>query len=129
MDANEHEYPLKQGVFAVVGCAMDVLNGLGHGLLEKPYERALAIEMAQRAVPFVLQPKFDVVYKGVVVGTYVPDVIAFDSLIVEIKCIDKITLLEVGQVLNYLRITQKSLGLILNFRRSKLEWRRVIPVE
>jgi len=105
---------------------MDVLNGLGHGLLEKPYERALAIEMAQRAIPFVLQPKFDVIYKGTVVGTYVPDMIAFQSLVIEIKCIDKITLMEIGQVLNYLRITQKPVGLILNFRRPKLEWKRIV---
>ena len=44
MDTNEHKLLLKKEVFQVVGCAMEVLNRLGHGLLEKPYENALVVE-------------------------------------------------------------------------------------
>lgn len=56
---NERELFLKDEVFAVVGCAMEVLNELGHGLLEKPYENALVIELRLKGIPFQQQPRFD----------------------------------------------------------------------
>ena len=125
MDADKRRFDLKDQTSQIIGCAMEVLNTLGHGLLEKPYERSLAVEFAARSIPFLVQPRFAVLYKGVNVGDYIPDLIAFDQVIVEIKCIDKITPLEVGQVLNYLRIARLPVALILNFRRSKLDWQRV----
>ena len=76
---------------------MEVLSIFGRGLLEKPYERSLAVEFASRSIPFTARPKFAVMYKGVNVGDYVPDLIAFGHVIVEIECIDKITQVEVGR--------------------------------
>jgi len=67
-----------------------------------------------------------VTYKTVVVSEYVPDLIAFGAVIVETKVIDRITDHERGQMLNYLRITGLEVGLILNFRRAKLEWERIV---
>jgi GxxExxY protein len=66
------------------------------------------------------------VYKGTKVGEYIPDLIANDAIIVEPKVIDKISDHERGRMINYLRITGLPVGLILNFRRAKLEWKRVI---
>ena len=86
---------------AIIGCAMEVLNTLGHGLLEKSYENALAVELRLRSIPYQQQPQFDVVYKSVRVGEYIPDLIAFNQVIVETKTIDKITNHEISQVLNY----------------------------
>jgi GxxExxY protein len=126
MDTNGHELLLKEEVFRVVGCAMEVLNGLGHGLLEKPYENALVVEFGLKGIPVRQQPRFDVVYKGVRVGEYVPDLIAFDQIIVDAKTIDRITDLERGQVLNYLKITGLRVGLILNFKYPRLEWERLV---
>jgi GxxExxY protein len=111
--------------FQVVGCAIEVLNTLGHGLVEKPYENALAIEFLLREIPFQQQPSFDVLYKGHKIGLFVPDLIAFESLIVDTKVIDRITDHERGLMLNYLRITSLRVGLILNFKHSKLEWQRI----
>ena len=68
---------LKDEVFQIVGCAIEVLNALGHGLLEKPYENALVVEFGLRKIPFGQQPVFDVLYKGQKVGVFVPDLIAF----------------------------------------------------
>ncbi|MEW6202143.1 MAG: GxxExxY protein, partial [bacterium] len=104
----------------------EVINVLGHGLLEKPYENALVVEFGLRGIPFIQQPQFDVIYKGVKVGEYVPDLIAFHKIIVDTKVINKITDHELGQILNYLKITGLRLGIILNFGRSKLEWKRII---
>ena len=126
MNTNGHELFLKKEVFDVVGCAMEVLNELGHGLLEKPYENALVVEFGLRGIPYSQQPRFDVMYKGVSVGEYVPDLITHDKLVVDSKVIERITDHEIGQMMNYLKITGLKVGLILNFRRSKLEWKRIV---
>jgi GxxExxY protein len=126
MNANGRELLLKEEVFEVVGCAMEVLNELGHGLIEKPYENALAIELGLRGIPFRQQPRFDVVYKGVCVSEYVPDLVCYDRLIVDTKVVDGIGNHEIGQILNYLKITGLQVGLLLNFKRAKLEWKRIV---
>ena len=126
MDTNKHELWLKDEVFQIVGCAMEVLNTLGHGLLEKPYENALVVEFGIKAIPFKQQPRFDVIYKSVKVGEYIPDMIVFEQVVVDTKTIEKITDVERGQILNYLKITGLKVGVILNFKRAKLEWERIV---
>jgi GxxExxY protein len=116
---------LKTEVFQIVGCAIDVLNTLCHGLLEKPYENALMVEFGLRKIPFRQQPSFDVLYKGQKVGVFVPDLIAFDSVVVDAKMIEQITDHERGLMLNYLRITGLRVGVVLNFKHRKLEWERI----
>jgi GxxExxY protein len=113
-------------VFQIVGCAIEVLNALGHRIVEKPYENALVVEFSLRKIPFRQQPVFDVLYKGEKVGLFVPDLIVFDSVVVETKVIDRITDHERGLMLNYLRITNQRVGVILNFKHRKLEWERIV---
>ena len=125
MDANEHKLLLKQEVFQIVGCAIEVLNELGHGLIEKPYENALVVEVGLQSIPFQQQPSFDILYKGHKVGLFIPDLIAFDAVVVDTKVIDRIADHERGLMLNYLRTTKLRAGVILNFKRAKLEWERV----
>ena len=117
---------LKEEVYQIVGCAMEVLNIIGHGLLEKPYENALVVEFGLKDIPYKQQPRFDVIYKGFKVDNYIPDLIVFDKVIVDTKTIDRITDVERGQVFNYLKITGLRLGLILNFKKPKLEWEWLI---
>ena len=124
MNANELE--LKDEVFAVVGAAMEVSSVLGHGLHEKPYENALVVEFEKRNIPFKQQPRFPITYKEIKVGEYIPDLITFESLIVDTKTIDRITDNELGQMLTCLTITNLNVGLILNFKHAKLEWKRVV---
>ena len=116
----------KQEVFQVVGCAIEVLNTLGHGLVEKPYENALVVEFSLRNIAHRQQPAFDVVYKNQKIGLFVPDLIVFDSIVIDTKVIDRITDHERGLMLNYLRITGLHVGVILNFKHCKLEWERVV---
>jgi GxxExxY protein len=125
MNTNGQKLLLKEEVFQIVGCAIEVLNTLGHGLVEKPYENALVIEFLLRKIPFQQQPSFDVLYKGQKIGLFVPDLIAFNSLVVDTKVIDQITDHQRGLMLNYLRITGMRVGVILNFKHSKLEWQRI----
>jgi GxxExxY protein len=126
MDTNAHELLLKDEVFRIVGCAMEVLNTLGHGLLEKPYENSMVVEFGLRGIPHKQQQPFDIVYKGIKVGHYIPDLIAFDQIVVDAKTIDQIGDHERGQILNYLRIANLRVGLILNFKKPKLEWERIV---
>jgi len=126
MDTNREELLLlKTEVFQIIGCAIEVLNTLGHGLFEKPYENALVVEFLLRNIPVKQQPSFDVLYKGKKIGLFVPDLIAFDSVVVDTKVIERISDHERGLMLNYLRITSLRVGVILNFKHRKLEWDRI----
>jgi GxxExxY protein len=129
MDTNEHESAgirHKELVYAIVGSAMEVLNDLGHGLHERPYENSLVIEFGLRNIAFEQQPRFPILYKGHHVGEFIPDLIADRAVVVDAKAIEKITDHERGQMLNYLRITGLRTGVILNFKRAKLEWERIV---
>jgi GxxExxY protein len=125
MNTNGERLLLKDEVFQVVGSAIEILNTLGHGLVEKPYENALVVEFLLRKIPFQQQRSFDVFYKGHKIGLFVPDLIAFNSLVVDTKVIAKISDHEMGLMLNYLRITRLRVGVILNFKHPKLEWQRI----
>src|SRR5207253_10947258 len=126
MDTKNEKLLLKDEVLQIVGCAIEVLNTLGHGIVEKPYENALVVEFGLRNIPYRQQPLFDVLYKGNKVGLFIPDLIAFDAVVVDTKVIDKITDHERGLMLNYLRITKLRVGVILNFKHAKLEWERIV---
>jgi GxxExxY protein len=127
MDTNEeNKLLLKDEVFQIVGAAMEVLNELGHGYHEKPYENALVVEFGLRRIPLKQQQTYDMLYKGHKVGLFVPDLIAFDAVVVDTKVIERITNIERGQMLNYLKITKLRVGIILNFKNPKLEWERIV---
>jgi len=126
MDADTHGLRFEQETGEIISCAFEVLNTLGHGLLEKPYENSLCVEFGLRGIPWNQQPRYNVVYKTVKVGEYVPDLIVFDLVVVDTKVIERITDHEIGQMLNYLKITGHPVGMILNFKCSRLEWKRII---
>ena len=93
---------------------------------EKIYENSLALEFKRRSVAFDKQRRFEVRYKNEFVGEFIPDLIVYGKIVVDVKCIERITEHERGQMLNYLRITRLPVGLILNFKHAKLEFERVI---
>ena len=126
MDEDFRKFPLGNETFEIIGCAMEVLNELGHGYLEKPYENAMTVEFRLRGIPYVQQPLYRILYKGEVVGDYIPDLIAFNAVVVDLKVIERIGNNEIGQMLNYLKATNLPVGLIINFKRPELEWKRVV---
>jgi GxxExxY protein len=109
----------------IVGCAMTVLNTIGHGLHEKPYENALCVELRFQGIPFDQQRRFSIFYRNEQIGEYVPDLIVRGDVVVDTKTIEKIGDAEIGRMLNYLRIADLEVGLIINFKRPRLEWRHV----
>lgn len=126
MITGENGYIWEEETSKIIGSAFEVLNNLGHGYVEKPYENALVVEFKLRGIPYLQQPRYEIDYKGENVGIYIPDLIAFDGVVIDAKVNEKITDHEIGQMLNYLKTTGLQIGLILNFKRSRLEWKRVI---
>lgn len=131
MNADERRYGednsgLNDVTFQVNGCAMTVLNAIGHGFHEKIYENAMALELAHAGLKLSCQKPFDIWYRNENIGTFIPDLVVEDRVIVELRTIDRIGAAEKGQVLNYLRAAGLHLGIILNFRNPKLEWQRVV---
>lgn len=120
------ELIFKQECHQIVGCAMEVLNSVGHGFHEKIYENGLMVDFRLRDIHVSQQPEFPIIYKNVELGKYVPDMICFEQVIVDAKTIEKITDHEIGQMLNYLKVTGLQVGLLINFKHAKLEWRRVV---
>jgi len=109
----------------IIGSAFSVLNSVGHGYHEKIYENALVVEFRHQDIHFIQQARFPVHHREIKVGEFVPDLIGFGKVVIDTKTILRITDHEIGQMLNYLRVTGLKVGLILNFKYSKLEFRRV----
>ena len=126
MRQDGENFPCKLETHAIIGFAFSVLNELGHGLNEKIYENSLVVEFKRAAIAFDQQRRFEVRYKDEYAGEHIPDLIAYGMVIVDAKCIDRITDHERGQMMNYLRITKLPVGLILNFKHAKLEYERIV---
>lgn len=107
---------------------MDVYNALGHGFLEAVYQEALELELGMREIPFQPQSELTIYYKGrPLKKTYFPDLLVFDSLVVELKALDALTGVEEAQLLNYLKATRRQVGVLINFGSPKgLEWKRMV---
>ena len=111
---------LKHVTERIIGCAIEVHRQLGPGLLEQTYEAALCIELQNAGVNFVRQPIFPVIYKGQTIGEYRLDLIVADAVVVEIKSVERFDPIFEAQVLSYLRITGKKVGLLINFKSRLL---------
>lgn len=110
----------------IIGSAFEVINELGHGFHEAVYQKALVHELRSRKLVVQEQVPFQILYKEMPVGKYVSDIIVGETVVVELKTVEKLAPVHIGQVLNYLRASHLSVGLLLNFGNPKLEYRRVL---
>ncbi len=110
----------------VIRCAFDVSNTLGAGFLEKVYENALCVELEKNGLKFQAQRPITVNYKGFQVGEYVADIVVEDKLLLELKALSVFCSSHDAQVMNYLKATNLSVGLLLNFGRPKLGIKRIV---
>lgn len=106
----------------VIGCALEVHRNLGPGLLESAYEQCLAYEMKSAGIPFTLQHPLPVEYKSIKLDCgYRIDILIEDSLIVELKSVDKILPIHQAQLLTYMKLARISVGLLINFNVKYLK--------
>ena len=107
-------------------CAFyNVYNALGHGFLEKVYENALAIELKKLDLSVTQQASVKVYFDGILVGDYFADIVVNGLVILELKSADALRNEHVAQLTNYLKATDKEVGLLLNFGR-KPEFKRIV---
>jgi GxxExxY protein len=110
----------------VLGAAFDVANTLGAGFLEKVYERALLVELRCRGIRAAGQVGCPVSYKGTLVGEYFADILVEDSLLVELKCVERFAPEHTAQCLNYMKATGLETCLLINFQRNHLDYQRLV---
>lgn len=110
----------------ILGGAFKVHNALGYGFLEKVYENALTVELTRTGVSVEQQKTIPVHYEGVVVGNYLADIVVGGRVILEIKAARQSDPAHEAQLLNYLKATGLRVGLLFNFGRSKLQYKRYV---
>ncbi len=114
--------------YALIGACFDVYNEMGNGYLEDVYQESLEIELTDRGIPFVAQPKLPIYYKGRLLRKhYEADLIVLDKIIVELKAVKTIIPEHEAQLLHYLKSTGRRVGYLVNFGAfPQLDWRRRI---
>jgi len=113
--------------YAIIGAAIAVHKELGNGFLEAVYQEALEKEFRIRKIPYKREVQLTIFYKNEPLNKiYIADFICFDKIIVELKALSAITSEHHAQVLNYLKASMLNLGLIMNFGKQSLEYKRII---
>ena len=134
MNTNTHEWvgnKKKEGLIAdlgreIIGAAFQVQNTMGTGFLEKVYKKSLVIELQEMGVSVEEEKRIDLYYRGKLVGEYYADIVVNNEFIVEIKSTERLTDIHTAQLLNYLKATGIKKGLLINFGRTKVEFKRYV---
>ena len=118
----------KDQSYAIIGACFEVYEEKGNGFVEPVYQECLELEFSFRTIPFTSQSQLRLKYKGVELKQrYIPDFFGYEAIIVELKAATRLTDEHRAQVLNYLKATDKRLGLLVNFGHyPKLEHERII---
>jgi len=117
----------KQECYDIIGACMEVHSNLGNGFLEAVYQEALSIEFNNVNIPFLREKKLDIYYKGQVLSKYyIADFICFDKIIIETKATTELNSVHDAQLLNYLKATNKKLGVLVNFGQKSLQYKRIV---
>ena len=112
--------------YAINGAVFEVNRVLGSGFLEKVYENALLVELRKRGLRAEAQVPIKVKYKREVVGDYFADLVVEDQVIVELKVVEQLGNIHEAQLINYLKATGMKVGLLVNFRHTKAEIKRMV---
>jgi len=117
----------KDECYKIVGACMEVHKTLGCGFLEAVYQEALAIELAKRNIPFEQQKRIQIEYKDITLRKeYFADFICYGKIIIELKALPDLCGEHEAQVINYLKATGNKLGVLVNFGRSSLQYKRLV---
>lgn len=109
----------------ILSASFEVMNELGAGFLESVYEKALLIALQEKGLTVQSQVKLDVYFRNIVVGEFFADIIVDRKVILELKTVKALASEHQAQLINYLKATRYKVGLLINFGKSKIEFKRV----
>jgi len=110
----------------VLGCCFDVMNELGSGFLENVYKNALFIALKEKGLRIEVEKRFEVQFRGRKVGLYIADLVVENVLIVELKCCETLLGDHQAQLINYLKVSNTLVGLLVNFGNRKVDFKKLI---
>ncbi len=110
----------------IIGASFTVLNTLKPGLDEKLYERALVLELESLGSQVKVQPEYPVYYREVLIGKGIPDLIIDENVVVDCKVVERFNESHEAQIIGYLNLTGLDVGLLINFKHAKLQWKRIV---
>ena len=120
-------YLYEEETYKILGACFEVHKTLGHGFLEAVYQEALEMEFQLRNIPYQREKMLYINYKERQLKKhYVADFVCYDKIIIETKAISDLTSKDESQILNYLKVTNFKLGLLINFGRPSLQKKRII---
>ena len=117
----------KDESYEIIGKCFEVHNNLGPGFLEIVYKDALEYEFKKANIPYTRETKYEVNYKGIVLPHYFyADFVVYDKIILEVKAVSSIVDEFVAQAINYLKVSENKLALIVNFGELKINYKRIV---
>ena len=121
----DKKLPYSELTGSILNCCFEVMKELGPGFVESIYKNALLIAMRQKGLQVEVERTFEVMFRGTVNGRYRTDLVVGQTVIVELKCCESLAREHQAQLFNYLKVSRLPIGLLVNFRRGKLEWKRL----
>ena len=109
----------------ILSSSFEVMRELGTGFQERVYKNALMIAMRQKGLFVETEKTFEVIFRGHVIGKYSADLVVENVVIVELKCCEKLIGEHQAQLINYLAVARLPIGLLINFKRRRLEYKRL----
>lgn len=117
----------KEESFQIIGKCMEVHKILGHGFSEIVYKDALEYEFRKKPILFTREQEFEIAYKDTILKhTFFADFVVYDKIILELKCCTSLNDEMISQTINYLKASGCKLGLLVNFARKSLEYKRLV---
>lgn len=124
------ELTYKEESYQIIGKCMEVHNNLGAGFLEVVYKDGLEYEFRKAGIPFEREKMYEVNYKGIILPhKFYADFVVFDKIILEVKAVSGIADEFIAQAINYLKVSQNKLALIVNFGELRLKYKRIVVDE
>jgi len=109
----------------ILGCCFDVMNELGVGFLESVYKNAIFIALREKGLRVDVEKRFEVIFRGRKIGLYIADLIVEGNVIIELKCCESLLGEHQAQLINYLKVSNIPVGLLVNFGKRKVEYKRL----
>ena len=119
---------LQQEGYDFMAAAFEVYNEIGYGMAEEIYQQSLEIELSRRKISFLTKQELEVYYKGHKLTTcYIPDLLVFSGIVVELKAVTELAPEHEAQLFNYMRVSRMAVGYLVNFgHKGGLQWKRLI---